>query len=178
MATNFKSIPNKTIQHKTFFVLSVLIIAAVILAGCSVEGPNSQQNFNEDEYTKETSNTKSTANSFKTVSTGGTQTGDVLIELTPKEIINGKLYVDINANTHSVSLDEFDLMKITNLEINGIEVPPSEAPLLSGHHASGTLSFDVGTKTALSSDLSSNSFTIIIKGIPLAEERVFKWEGK
>src|SRR3989338_2945066 len=168
MGKNFQYIRNKTIQHKTFFVLSVLIIAAAILAGCSVEWPKSQQNLNEQVYAQDA------ADSLETISTGSTQTGDVLVELTPKEIINGKLYVDINANTHSVSLDEFDLMKITNLEINGIEVPPSEAPLLSGHHASGTLSFDVGTKTALS----SNSFTIIIKRIPIAEERVFKWEGK
>jgi len=172
MGKNFQYIRNKTIQHKTFFVLSVLIIAAAILAGCSVEWPKSQQNFNEQVYAQDA------ADSLETISTGSTQTGDVLVELTPKEIISGKLYVDINANTHSVSLDEFDLMKITNLEINGIKISPSEAPLLSGHHASGTLSFDAGNKAVLSSDLSSNSFTIIIKRIPIAEERVFKWEGK
>ena len=163
MSTNFQYL-----QYKHFFVLSVFIIAAVILTGCSVGEAESQQNSNEKKYTEDT------ANSFETVSTGSTQTGDVLIELTPKGIVNGKLYFDISANTHSVALDEFDLMKITKLEINGAAISPSEAPILSGHHASGTLSFYVGNKTTSS----SNSFTITIKGIPITEERIFKWEGK
>ncbi len=104
---------------------------------------------------------------FRTVSTGSTENGDVLIDLTPKEVINNKLIVNIGVNTHSIDLDQFDLVKITTLEFEGKTFNPVIAPKLSGHHSSGNLEFDVQDRIS--------KFTIKIKGVPKVEERIFEW---
>lgn len=104
---------------------------------------------------------------FKTISTGDTSQGAVSIELTPIGFSNGQLKVKISANTHSVSLEQFDLKEIITLEYNGKSVKPSAAPILGGHHSSGELIFKV--------DENIKEFSIKIKGIPKVEERVFEW---
>lgn len=104
----------------------------------------------------------------ETKATGSTETGDVLIELTPRAIDNGKLEVDIAANTHSVDLAQFDLKEITTLSFNGKELKPISAPSLTGHHSSGTLVFNVGANI--------ESYTITITNIPLIEIRTFTFD--
>lgn len=104
---------------------------------------------------------------YQTVSTGTTGSGDVSIDLTPHKINNGQLEVDIAVNTHSVDLNQFDLKEITTLEFDDKSINPASAPILRGHHNSGTLVFEV------SEDI--DSFTIKIMGIPKVEERVFEW---
>ena len=104
---------------------------------------------------------------FKSVLTGSTGSGDVSVELTPHEVSNGQLEVDIAVNTHSVTLSEFDLKEITTLEYDKKSIKPLSAPSLGGHHASGTLVFEVGKQV--------DEFKITIRGIPKVEERVFEW---
>ncbi|HLG24284.1 MAG TPA: hypothetical protein VI564_05135 [Candidatus Nanoarchaeia archaeon] len=99
--------------------------------------------------------------------TGNTGDGDVQIDVTSKGIVNGKLAFDFAANTHSVSLEQFDLKKLTSLSFNGKDYAPIAAPALSGHHNSGELVFDLNDVP--------NNFKIVIKGIPSVEERVFEW---
>ncbi len=146
---------NSFIGKTTFFSLLALII---FIVGCTSDnsipsGENNNKNVLQP--------------AFKTVSTGGTGSGDVLIELTPKGMEDGKFEVDILLNTHSVDLSQFDLVKITLLEYEGKLIKPVSAPELSGHHGSGTLAFDTGKEI--------KNFKIIIKGIPAVEERVFEW---
>lgn len=117
------------------------------------------------------SNQVSSTEIFKAISTGSTDQGDVAIELTPRGVINGKLIIDFAANTHSVSLEQFDLKKITTLEHEGKIIKPSEASYLSGHHPYGSIAFDIGKEEA-------ESFIVKIKGIPNIEERIFKWEAR
>ena len=104
--------------------------------------------------------------SFKTISSGSTDTGDVAIDLTPR-FTNGKLFISVAANTHSVDLSQFDLSKLIVLESGGKKYYPSSVPKLSGHHSNGQIIFDV-------SKLSS--FTIAVSGIPSEQERNFKWQ--
>lgn len=110
---------------------------------------------------------KTTESNFKSIDSGTTNPGDVSVELKPHKIINGKLNVDISVNTHSIDLNQFDLKQITTLEYNGKTIKPISALTLTGHHNSGNLVFDLGENV--------DSFTIIIKGIPKVEERMFKW---
>lgn len=105
--------------------------------------------------------------SFKSIATGSTSSGDVSIELTPQNVNNGQLVVDIAVNTHSVDLSQFDLKEITTLEYNGKTVNPISAPILGGHHSNGELIFEV--------DGEIDSFTIRIKSIPKVDERIFTW---
>ena len=76
--------------------------------------------------------------------------------------------MDFAANTHSVSLNEFDLSKITTLTAEGLELKPVSAPVMGGHHVKGKIVFAVGR------DL--ESFTITINGIPSVDERVYHWD--
>ena len=110
---------------------------------------------------------KAAESGFKAIETGTTDQNDVSISLTPKGFVDGKLSVEISANTHSVDLSQFDLKKITTLEFEDKIVNPIQAPTLSGHHASGTLVFDVGKEI--------KAFTITIKEVPAVEDRVFSW---
>ncbi|MBL7055989.1 DUF1573 domain-containing protein [Candidatus Woesearchaeota archaeon] len=142
------------------FGLIVLIVAIVIYGATSIFGSGivgASVKSNEEAYT-----------GFQTVSSGSTEQGDVSIDLTPHSLDNGKLSVDISVNTHSVDLSQFDLKRIVSLQAGGILVNPIEAPILEGHHSSGTLVFDTAEEI--------KEFKITITGIPAVEERTFEWK--
>lgn len=105
---------------------------------------------------------------FPTISTGTTAEGDVQIDLSPKGVNSGQLFVAVSANTHSVELSAYNLAELAVLEYGGKSVRPSSAPAFSGHHNSGSLVFNV--------DEDLQAFTITIRGIPAVSERVFAWE--
>lgn len=114
-------------------------------------------------------NSSSEGAGFQSITTGTTGTGDVAISLTP-QIKQGQLIFSFAANTHSVSLEQFDLKSITTLEIDGKTLRPSNVPAMTGHHVSGQLVFDAGS-------FSAHEFTVRITGIPKVQERVFLWKG-
>ena len=104
---------------------------------------------------------------FPPILTGTTEDGDVAIELKPIEVSKTIIRLEISANTHSVDLSPFNLREIVTLASNGKEFNPVSAPQLSGHHAAGELIFE--------GDFDSKSFSVIIKNIPLVNERIFSW---
>jgi len=104
---------------------------------------------------------------FQAVTSGNTDPGNAQIDLTPKGAENGQLKVDFAINTHSVTLSEYDLTKVTTLEYGGKKINPISAPALEGHHNSGVLTFNVGQDIT--------KFKITIVGIPSVQERVFEW---
>ena len=130
------------------------IALALIIAGC-----NTNANLGN--------NANANPAAYETKSTGSLEMGDVLIELTPIGIKNGKFEVQVTANTHSVDLSQFDLMQQTILQYDNKKAKPLSAPKLNGHHSSGTIIFDI--KEGI------NNFKITITGIPNVEERVFEW---
>ena len=101
--------------------------------------------------------------------TYGTKTSQsaVTIDITPLEFKNGKFYVDIKLNTHTVDLDNYDFHKAVILNYNNLIFNPEESLKLSGHHFSGTFIFNVNEKPKF--------FTIKVLGIPDIEERLFTW---
>jgi len=148
-----KSRNNK--RKKYFFGLAILIIVLVVLLGFfKTQNKEEQEIFVEEDV-------------FKTISTGSTEMGDVLIELTPKFVSNQNMVMNINANTHSVDLSQFDLVKITTLEYDGKIIKPTSVLNLGGHHSSGEIAFKVEKEI--------KSFKVKIKGIPNIEERIFEW---
>ena len=90
----------------------------------------------------------------------------VTVDLTPK-FENGRLYVNMEVNTHTVDLSQYDLKDIVALEFEGKSIKPVSAPKLSGHHNSVQLIFDVGKELS--------NFKIIVKDLPDIQERVFEW---
>lgn len=144
-------------------ILFSLFALTIFIAGCADYTQNSS-NADKDDNLNDKNDLKP---AFKTFSTGSTDSGDVLIELTPKGMKSGKFEVDISLNTHSVDLGQFDLVKVTSLEYEGKAIKPVSAPELSGHHGSGTMVFDTGKEI--------KNFKVTIKGIPAVEERVSEW---
>lgn len=106
-------------------------------------------------------------NDFLPIQTGTTEDGDVSIELKPIEVSEKLIRLELSANTHSVDLSPFNLNEIIILTSNGKEFNPTSAPQLNGHHASGELIFK--------GEFDPEKFTIIIKDIPLINERIFSW---
>lgn len=94
--------------------------------------------------------------------------GEATIDLTPKSIENGKFSFQIAINTHSVSLENYNLMELSTLSYDGKSIKPVSALKLSGHHSNGEISFDIGRDKP-------SQFKVIITGIPNVEERVFEW---
>ena len=145
-------------MHKlTIIVFAIGVLGLLVLAGCSNNSLNPASG----------NIVQTTLQELETKSTGSTGMGDVLVELTPHGVTDGKLEIDIAVNTHSVTLSDFDLKEITTLEFGGKVIKPTEAPNLAGHHSSGTLVFDV--------EGNIDAYTITIVGIPKVEQRTFTW---
>ena len=144
---------NKNSKYLIYF-LSLLAAAAVIYAFSGFINPLPLSSNNQKSQ-------------FNIITTGTTGTGDVEISLTPF-FQNGKLIVASAFNTHSVDLDQFDLTESVSLKYNGKAIQPTEAFSLTGHHGSGQIIFN--------GEENFDSFTIIIKGIPLIQERIYSWK--
>lgn len=150
------------------FTVAILVLFLIILKSWDIYSSEEGNNFNSINTINKNTNTYSTqANSLGTRSTGSVNEG-VAIDLTPR-FADGKIYVNIAANTHSIDLGQFDLMEITTLEYKGKIMKPISASKLSGHHSNGEIVFAV--------DKVPDKFYIIIAGIPNLDERIFKWEN-
>jgi len=105
--------------------------------------------------------------SMPAISTGSTGSGDMSMEITPIRYSNGRLEVKYSSSTHSVSLDKYDLMELSTLEVDGKVYRPVKTDRMSGHHASGRIIFEVPEKP--------DGFRIVIRDIPRVNERLFDW---
>lgn len=155
----------------TSIVFGIALGAIIIFLLFFLTG-NTKKDENKEQQTQEQTteqNAEQTATGVETIATGSTESGDVLIEITPA-IENSKLIALVSFNTHSVDLSKFDLQEITTLEYGGKTIKPSAAPSLSGHHASGEIVFDIDGEDAISEE-----FQIRILGIPAEEERIYEW---
>ena len=161
------------IRYVSLFILLILIL---LISGCANTNDTTEtaNGVNEGTDTGITDNmniengNSAGENTFETKSTGSTNPGSILIEVTPIEVANGVFKARIAANTHSVDLSAFDLKELTILEINGNKYKPVSVPQLTSHHGSGEIVFNI--------DEPADVFTIVISGIPDVEERTFNWQ--
>lgn len=103
-----------------------------------------------------------------TVSSGTLEQGDVRIDITPIKKTENTLWFEVNANTHSVALHEFDLRNQLTLLINGNTLQPASADSLGGHHAKSVVSFNLDMPV-------NDPFSLLLTGIPKNKERLFEW---
>lgn len=101
------------------------------------------------------------------VSTGSTSSGGVKLDLKPVSFEKGLLEVKFKANTHAVDLKKHNLMEQAVLIYGENEIKPVKADGMGGHHAGGTMIFEV--------EGNPEHFKIVIKGIPGVEERMYEW---
>jgi len=148
------------------FTMFIAVFVVLVIGYLFVQDSGDDIGFSSEVQAKETTQQGEMRN-FDTKSTGGTGSGDALVEMTPRIKDGNKLLVHFSANTHSVRLGDFDLTKITTLEYEGKILKPIKAGRLGGHHSTSVIVFDVGKEI--------KSFKIKLYGIPNIQERVYEW---
>jgi hypothetical protein len=145
------------------FVLALLVGIALVFAVSKISGSG----LDVTAKAQAGDNKQTTrALSFEPKATGSLDSGDALVELTPK-LDKKRLVVEFNINTHSVRLKSLDMKEITTLEYRDKALKPDTASRIGGHHASGKIIFNI--------EEDIDSFIIRIKGIPNVEDRVYEW---
>ena len=93
--------------------------------------------------------------------------GDISFHLTPQAPVNGRMTVNLRADTHSGDLGEVDLRRAVALHADGKTYRPLSASTLSGHHASGAVVFEI--------ERLPSKFSITITGVRKMGELKFDW---
>lgn len=93
--------------------------------------------------------------------------GEVSFEITPRGMVDGRFVVDVRANTHSGDLAEVDLGGVVALAVDGRELRPARADRLQGHHAAGSVAFQISPAPA--------RFEIVLRGVRSMPARRLQW---
>jgi hypothetical protein len=96
-----------------------------------------------------------------------TSEGEIMFEITPRPWKSGRLIVDIRANTHSGDLAELKLQDVAKLQVGNQAYRPVDATSLSGHHAAGTVTFEVPE--------APKRFTVEMAGVRSMMDLKFEW---
>ena len=96
-----------------------------------------------------------------------TSSGDISFEVTPRGVVDGRFAVEIRANTHRGDLADLDLGNIVTLIADGRELKPAQADRLRGHHAAGSIAFQIDSAPA--------RFEIVMRGARDLPEQRFQW---
>lgn len=151
-------------RYFTFFLVVFITLALLYLFVKKSGGGTDTAEAAASEY-----QTQTTAQVYEPKTTGSTDSGDALIELTPLAADKGRMVVQFSINTHSVRLSSFDLKEITRIVFHGKEIKPASADRIGGHHSAGSIVFDTGEDI--------RDFTIRITGIPRIKDRVYEWHA-
>ncbi|MFV1988497.1 MAG: hypothetical protein ACC682_14545 [Gemmatimonadota bacterium] len=92
--------------------------------------------------------------------------GEVTLDVEP-QWAEGKLVLDLSANTHSVDLSGLDLTALIRLEVGEATLEPSEAGSLDGHHAKASVTFVLEAAPA--------QFSVVIRDVPDVPVRTLTW---
>lgn len=180
----------KKVKKRTFQLLLTLTVAGIVAASPAFAGMQGGSGGGSGSSTDRSSDGERTGmsgsqergmeavgmdtnrgfmeiSSMPAITTGGLGSGDMTMEITPIRYSNGRLEVKFSSSTHSVSLDKYDLMELSTLEVDGKVYRPVKTDRMSGHHASGRMIFEVPEKP--------DGFRIVIRDIPRVNERLFDW---
>ncbi|MBT4539358.1 hypothetical protein HOI26_04005 [Candidatus Woesearchaeota archaeon] len=143
-------------------IVGVMVLSVLVLAGCQSNSEMMEESEMGSEMEDEMENEMMFG--WETQSSDGT----VMVDLTPEEYVDGKLFVEITVTTHSVDdLDTYDLSKIVTLQAGGEKYFPIEALKLSGHHNSGELVFEIPEEPS--------QFSVTITNLHDEGVREFSW---
>ncbi len=92
--------------------------------------------------------------------------GEVTLDVQPRWA-EGKLVLDLSANTHSVDLSGLDLTASIRLEVGEATIEPSEAGSLDGHHAKASVTFVL--------EEAPTQFSVVIRDVPDIPVRTLTW---
>lgn len=151
-------------------ILSVALLLALVtalLTGCSGGSTVPEKN---SAPTVASASPGSPANGLIQTNSGG----GVTIDVEWRGLSGNSLAFGVTMDTHSGSLDEYDLYKLAILrDSNGKEYRASNwnAPA-GGHHRKGVLTFPVNVSTLQN----TKYVTLIIRNTAGVSERSFKWQ--
>jgi hypothetical protein len=155
------------LEKKFVVFMTVFIIAAFAYIFLKDAGNNT---VIMSEAAAEKNQKQIIAQSFSPKTTGSMGPEDAVVELTPKWIDRNTFEVKFSINSHSVSLNGFDLMQIAVLEHEEHVFKPAKASRVGGHHSAGVIVFNVGGSIGI-----KDSFKIRLRGIPKVQDRVYEW---
>jgi len=162
-------------KNKKIILIVLLTIVTLIIVGCSADNELNDTDVTKDAGAKmieqnallERTAASTEAAIIDTWDTASSS-GEVMVDLTPKDYEEGKLFVEIGVNTHTVNnLDSYDLKEITSLNYRDDVYFPLQALSLSGHHNNGQLVFEIPEKP--------DHFTILIEDLHDPGNREFSW---
>jgi len=93
--------------------------------------------------------------------------GEAQFVLTPRDVTDGRLRVDIVVTTHSGDLASLNLSTATELRVDGQVLRPVKAPAVRGHHVRGRLEFALARLP--------ETFEIVIRGVRTLGDLTFRW---
>lgn len=93
--------------------------------------------------------------------------GEIAFEITPRPWKSGRLILDVRANTHSGDLAEVKLKDVVKLRVGDQTYRAVDATLLSGHHAAGTVTFEVPE--------APKRFSVEMTGVRSMNDLKFEW---
>ncbi len=155
---------------KSSVLAIIIIIAAVIVAGCS-PGFVPQQREDTPSPSPSSGSSYEPINGLAQSNTAGALTIDM--EWIKAE--DGSLVFNVAMNTHSVDLDQYDLGELTILrdDADNEYHPVSWDSAPGGHHRKGTLTFPLPDSV---SQGKAKYIEVMIRDVAGIEERVLKWE--
>ncbi|MEK7354571.1 MAG: hypothetical protein AABZ77_08715 [Chloroflexota bacterium] len=101
--------------------------------------------------------------------------GGVTIDVEWRGLKDGSLVFGVVMDTHSGSVDQYDLKRLATLrDSGGKEYRPGSPDIpLGGHHRSGLLTFPISEPSSLGT---AKYFELILRDIAGIAERDLKWE--
>lgn len=93
--------------------------------------------------------------------------GDISFRFTPQAWTSGRLVFDVLADTHSGDLAEVRLRDVVKLQVGSQVYLPVEATSLAGHHAEGSVTFEVAE--------APTRFAVTVTGVRSMSALSFDW---
>ena len=159
---------NKALLKLAIFIDVFLFLIAGLGTGCS-SNPTEQQG-NASAFPSSPSS-QSPKNELVQTSSGG----GVTINVEWRGLKDGSLVFGVVMDTHSGSIDQYDLRVLGILrDSSGKEYRPSSPDIPpGGHHRSGLLTFPISDLSNLGT---AKYFDLILRDIAGVAERDFKWQ--
>ncbi len=156
---------NKVLLKLALFIAVLLVLLVGLQTGCARGAAQVQANVSPSPLSQ------GPTNGLVQTSNGG----GVTIDVEWRGLKGGSLVFGIVMDTHSGSVDQYNLRDLVILrDSSGKEYKPSNPDIPpGGHHRSGLLIFPISDP---SNPLTARYFDLILKDIAGVTERGFKWQ--
>lgn len=93
--------------------------------------------------------------------------GEVMFEFIPRGVVDDHFQIEVRVNTHNGDLAALNLQEVAILRVGETVYRPSSPVRLGGHHAHGTLLFELNKVP--------QKFELVIKSVRSMGDLTFRW---